>query len=83
MAISISQGLRFLTEMTGEDEQVLITRALHVGIEQLYRQAAEQAFIDETLTEDEAVAILGDRRVAEIKYAKRALAEDVARGLGL
>jgi hypothetical protein len=83
MDVSISQGLQFLTQVTGEDEQTLLTRALNLGLDMLYRQAAEQAFIDETLSEDEALLILGDQRIEEIKYAKRALAADVTRGLGL
>ncbi len=49
----------------------------------LYRQVAEQAFIDGKLPRAEAVAVLGVERVDEIEYAKRALAEDVARGLAL
>jgi hypothetical protein len=49
----------------------------------LYRQSAEQAFIDGDLMQAEAVAALGAQRVAEIEYAKQALAQDIARGLGV
>ncbi len=49
----------------------------------LYQQTAEQAFIDEALTRAEAVAALGPERVAQIEYAKQALAQDVTRGWGL
>jgi len=47
----------------------------------IYRQAAEHAFIDETLSRDEAAVILGEARLEELEYAKQALAEDVIRGL--
>ena len=56
---------------------------MRLGLGLLYRQTAEQAFIDEVLTRAEAVAALGPQRVAEIEYAKQALAQDVRRGLGL
>jgi len=49
----------------------------------LYREAIEQAFIDETVTREEAMATLGRERVEEIEYARQALAQDVARGLHL
>lgn len=41
----------------------------------------EQAFIDGAISREEAVAALGRERVEEIEYAKKALAEDVVRGL--
>jgi hypothetical protein len=75
--LSISQGLRFLTEVTGEDEQTLLARALNLGLDLLYREAAEQTFIDEALSEEEAISILGEAHVSEIKYAKQALAADI------
>jgi hypothetical protein len=34
--LSISQGLRFLTEVTGEDEQTLLAHALNLGLDLLY-----------------------------------------------
>lgn len=80
---AIIQELIFLTQRTGQDEATILTRALHLGLNLLYRQAAEQAFIDEILPRHEAVAILGQERVEEVEYAKQALAQDVARGLGL
>lgn len=67
----------------GDDEATILTRARHLGLDLLYRQAVEQAFIDETLSRDQAVAILGEEQVEEIEYAKQALAQDVARGLDL
>ena len=80
---SIVQELTFLTQQTGQDEATLLTQALHLGLQLLYRQAVEQAFIDETLPREEAVVTLGIERVEEIEYAKQALAQDVAQGLGL
>ena len=75
--------LAFLIEHTGQDEVTLLARALRLGLELLYRQAVEQAFIDGTLPREEAIAVLGRERVEEIEYAKQALAQDVARGLEL
>ena len=43
----------------------------------------EQAFIDGTISREEAVAALGQERVEEIEYARQALATDVRRGLML
>lgn len=80
---SIIRELTFLTQQTGQDETTILTRALHLGLDLLYRQAVEQAFIDETLSRDQAVAILGEEHVEEIEYAKQALAQDVASGLDL
>ena len=75
--------LTFLTEHTGQDEVTLLARALRLGLETLYRQAVEQAFIDGEITREEAIAVLGRERVEEIEYAKQALAQDIARGLAL
>jgi hypothetical protein len=79
----LAQELAFLTERTGQDELVLLSQALRLGLSLLYQQTVEQAFIDETLTRAEAVAALGPERVAQIEYAKQALAQDVARGWNL
>lgn len=80
---SIVRELTFLTQQTGQDEAALLTRALRLGLELLYQQAVEQAFIDGRTTRDAAVEVLGHERVAEIEYAMQALAQDVARGLNL
>lgn len=75
--------LAFLTEHTGQDEATLLARALRLGLDVLYRQAMEQAFIDGAVAREEAIAVLGRERVEEIEYAKQALVQDVARGLDL
>ncbi len=62
---------------------VLLSRALDLGLDLLYRQSAEQAFIDEAMPREQAIAVLGPERVEEIEYAKQALAQDIARGLDL
>jgi hypothetical protein len=79
----IAQELEFLMQRTGQDELTLLSQAMRLGLGLLYGQTAEQAFIDDVLTRDEAVTALGPQRVAEIEYAKQALAQDVRRGLGL
>lgn len=80
---TFAEELIFLTQYTNEDEATILTRALDVGLSHLYRQAVEQAFIDEQLSRSRAVAILGQDRVEEVEYARQALAEDIRRGLEL
>jgi len=80
---SVASELAFLTRHTGQEESALLTRALHLGLDFLYQQAMEQAFIDGAATREEAIAALGCDRVKEIEYARQSLAQDIARGLGL
>jgi hypothetical protein len=75
--------LAFLAEYTGQDEVTLLARALQLGLDVLYREAIEQAFIDGAVTREEAIATLGHERVDEIEYARQALTQDVTRGLNL
>lgn len=79
----VIKELAFLTEHTAQDEVTLFARALRLGLRQLYRETAEQAFIDGSIARKKAVAILGNERVTEIEYTKQALAQDIARGLDL
>jgi hypothetical protein len=79
----ISEELAFLTEHTGEDEAAVLAHALQLGLDLLYRETAERAFINGKISADDAARVLGDERVRDIEYAKEALAQDVARGLGL
>ncbi len=79
----VTQALSFLARQTGQDEAQLLSRALRLGLDLLYRQAVEQAFIEGELSRAEALLILGAARVQEIEYAQQALAQDVARGLEL
>lgn len=81
--MSVVDELRFLAERMGQDEETLLARALRLGIEMMYQQVVEQAFIEGTISREEAAAVLGEERLAEIEYAKQALAEDVARGVSL
>ena len=81
--ISITRELSFITTYTGEDELTLLSRALHLGLNLLFRQAAEQALIENRLPREEAITILGLERVEEIEYAKAALEQDMVRGLAL
>ena len=77
------QELRFLVEWTGQDEETILARALRLGLDMMYREVVEQAFIEGAISRDEAVAVLGLERVEEIEYARQALAEDIRRGLEL
>lgn len=78
---SVLRELAFLVQHTGQDELKLLSQALDLGLDVLYRQAVEQAFVDETLARGEAVVVLGAQRVADIEYAKQALAQDIGCGL--
>lgn len=75
--------LAFLAQHTGQDELSLLSQALILGLGMLYRQTVEEAFINENLSRDDAVAAIGAQRVTDIEYAKRALTQDIALGLGL
>jgi hypothetical protein len=79
----VAQELDFLMQRTGQDELTLLSQAMRLGLNLLYNQTAEQAFIEGVLARSEAVAALGPQRVAEIEYAKQALTQDVRRGLGV
>ena len=57
-------------------------RRLAVGVSE-YREVVEQAFIDSAISREKAMAMLGRERLGEIEYAKRALTEDIMRGLEL
>jgi len=81
--MTITQELTFLVEQTGQPEETLLSRALHVGMSTLYRDAIEQMFIDGQIDREEALSVLGRERLAEIEYTMSALAADVKRGLGL
>ena len=54
----VAQELDFLMRRTGQDEVTLLSQAMRLGLGLLYRQTAEQAFIDEVLTRAEAIAAL-------------------------
>jgi hypothetical protein len=77
----ITGKLDFITRRTGEDEVILLGQALCLGLDLLYRQTVERAFIKEAILRERAIAVLGLERVEEIEYAKQALAQDIARGL--
>lgn len=79
----LADELTFLTQHTGQNEASILVQALQVGLNLLYHQAIEQLFIDTKLSRLEAVNILGEKRVAELEYAQRALVQDIAQGLKL
>jgi len=82
-AAPLSRAISFLVEYTRQDEATILANALRSGLELLYHQAVEQAYVDEQLPQAEAVAALGSARVAELDYAKQALLADIERGLRL
>lgn len=82
-SVRFTDELAFLRQHTGEDEATLLIQALHSGLNMLYQQAVEQLFIDDEFSRNEAVNILGRERVAEIEYAKQALAQDIFQGYRL
>lgn len=78
----VVQELAFLKQQTGQDEATLFGSALLLGINLLYRQTVEQAFIEGKMPREEALKILGHERLAEIEYAQRALTEDINQAWG-
>ena len=77
----VTGKLAFITRQTGQDEITLLGQALRLGLDLLYRQSIERAFIDGAMPREQAVAILGLGQVEEIEYSKQALAQDILRGL--
>jgi hypothetical protein len=77
----ITGKLVFITRRTDQDEITLLGQALRLGLDLLYRQTVERAFIEGAIPRERAIAVLGLERIEEIEYAKQALAQDVARGL--
>ena len=80
-AAPFSRAIGFLVHYTREDEATILANALRFGLDLLYRQAVEQAYVDEQMPQAEALAALGSTRVAELDYAKQALLVDIERGL--
>ena len=81
MTLPVSRAISFLVEHTNQDEATILARALRSGLALLYRQAVEQAYVNNDLSRSEALTILGSGSVAELDYAKQALLADIRRGL--
>ena len=79
----IAQELDFLIRRTGQDESTLLGRAVRLGLDMLYRQAAEKAFIHDTLTRVEAVAVLVPNVWLRLNTPSRRWRKMYAAGLGL
>lgn len=82
-AFAITEELTFLRRHTGQDESTILIQALHLGLNELYRQTVEQQFIDGSIPREDALEMLGIDRVDEIEYAQQALAQDIVQGLSL
>ena len=79
----IADELTFLRQQTGQDEITILIKALHLGLNALYRQTVEQLFIDGALSREKALRILGMERINDLEYAQQALAQDITQGLNL
>jgi hypothetical protein len=73
----IVHELTFLRQQTGQDEATLFVKALHLGLNLLYQQTAEQVFIDGALPREEALTILGAEKVAKIEYLQQAFPQAI------
>lgn len=82
-SLQVADGLTFLKQQTGQEESAILARALHIGLNLLYCEVAEQLFIDGAFPRDKAVEALGAERVADIEYARQMLAQDIVQGLEL
>ena len=65
-----SQTLPFLTELTGQDENDILSHALQVGLNMLSAELAEQQFIAGKLARGTAVQFLGAERVSAMEQGK-------------
>jgi hypothetical protein len=79
--VSISHELTFLKQQTGQTETTILAQALQLGLNLLYRQTIEQLWIDGLIKRAEALAVLGEVRLLEVEYAKKALLDDIQWGL--
>ncbi len=80
-ATTMTQAISFLVKHTHQDEAEILAAALRSGLELLYRQVVEQGYVDGSVSQREAEAVLGAAHVAEIDYAKQALLADIRHGL--
>lgn len=78
---SFTDKLSFLVEHTHQDEPSVLANALRIGINALYRDAVEGAYIEGRVGIDLAMDVLGAQRVKDIDDAREALNKDVERGL--
>ncbi len=82
-SLAATEELTFLRQHTGQDESTILIQALHLGLNELYRQTVEQQFSDGAIPRENALELLGVNRVNEIEYAQQALTQDIAQGLSL
>jgi len=76
------EKLTFLMERYGQDEATVVARAMEVGIDIMYKQEMESAYLRDELPRDDAIAILGYDRVGDLDYAVKSVLADVEWGLG-
>ena len=67
--------LSFLVEHTNEDEVTVLTHALGVGMDVLYRQAIEEAYMEGRVDVGLAIDVLGAERVEDIRLCARGTAQ--------
>lgn len=79
--LPMSDELSFLKKQTGEDEAEILVKALNIGLNMLYSQTVERLFIDEELSREKTLEILGAERIDDVEYAKQALEKDIVQGL--
>ena len=79
---TIAQKLSFVVSQRGQDEAALLAQAVRTGVEALYREALIEAYLDERVTRDEALEILGPESLEEVEYQRECLRRDVAWGAG-
>jgi hypothetical protein len=77
---TLTEHLDFLVAEKGEDEAIVIARALRTGIEALYREALIEAYLLGRASRETALRELGSRELAEIELQRDALRRDVEWG---
>jgi hypothetical protein len=77
---TLTEHLGFLVAEKGEDEAIVIARALRTGIEALYREALIEAYLLGRVSRETILRDLGPRALDEIDLQRDALRRDVEWG---
>jgi len=78
---AFARQLVFVVDQVGEDESVVLSRALQTGIGVLYQEALIEAYLLGKIDRGTALAELGPDKLEEIEFERDSVARDVAWGL--
>ena len=78
---AFARQLDFVVGQAGEDESVVLSKALQTGIGVLYQEALIEAYLLGKVERETALAELGPDKLEEVDYERDSVARDVAWGL--